>query len=210
MIDRSEPNAEDSRPDQDLEELSRDEQALGLRHQSLPYHEIASRLGWASKSSAFQAVQRALAREQQESPQQARAIMSAQLDEIVEVIRSIALADSSSPDLKLRAAKTLLATLDRKAKLLGLDVPMRRVVEVTEITAATLVAERKRVEDELRDSGFDTSLLPTAAEMQALFNSRLSRARGVADVVGGGATGGISLRRASDPPPQDDPTDGAA
>jgi len=197
----SEPPGPNPGPDQDLDEPSRDEQALALRRQSLPYDEIASRLGWASKSSAFQAVQRAQAREQQESPQQARANISAQLDELGEAVRSIALGDGSAPDLRLRAAKGYLSVLDRKARLLGLDVPMVRVVEITEITEEAIANEKARIGAELRDAGFDLSLLPTSEQMAAQILATRSAPGGVEFV---GVAGGVSLRRVETSNPKAD------
>lgn len=102
----------------------RDAKALALKLKGWTYQEIADELDVA-KSSAYDAVQRALTTEigdQQENRDRYRAEQVAQCDVALKGL--YAKVEAGDP----RAIDSWVRVLDRKAKVLGLDAPLKLVV----------------------------------------------------------------------------------
>jgi hypothetical protein len=101
-----------------------------MRCAGKPYHEIAKAIGRSSPSAAYKAVRRALDRVEADIAQGAiklRAQQSARIDELLIAIweKAIGVRDElgnrvTQPDL--RAVDRVIKLLERRAKLLGLDV----------------------------------------------------------------------------------------
>lgn len=98
--------------------------ALRLRKAGVTYEMIASTLGYSSRQAAHRAVMRALDRTIQEPAEDLRKLELERLAELQRVLWPKALeADTRSVD-------RVLAIMERRARLLGLDAPVR--AEVTE------------------------------------------------------------------------------
>ena len=149
-----------------------DDRALALRRQHVSYREIARQLGLSSPSRAHAAVRRAIAAEPFDDVEAVRRDIAEQLDEALGLARSIirraALVGPASgtrpavndDDRAVRALETYVRLLDRKAKLFGADLPVRRFVQVEVITDELLRAEGERLEAELAElSAEDRQLL---------------------------------------------------
>lgn len=141
----------------------RDSEALELKKQGLTYRQIGDRLG-CSPSTAYEAVQRALASTRQEPADALRRIEAERLDRmtvileevlhrrmgVVDALRSDPGLDEdgktgeASDELLLKTVDRYLRIQERRAKLLGLDAPARH-----EITLAELEGEIARLEDSL-------------------------------------------------------------
>lgn len=143
----------------------RDTRALELRRHGLGYDQIAVQMGWRNRSSAYDAVQRALADSAYEAAEEVRAIEAARLDDLTLVLNRVLAThhfvvsaatgkvarhpDTGEPLLDdapiIHAVAGLLRIAERRAKLLGLDAPTRHEV----ITTDALDAEIRRLEAEL-------------------------------------------------------------
>ena len=141
-----------------------DEHALLLRRQSMSYRAIAAELG-CPVSVAFRRVQRAQSLELQETTDQVRANIAAQLDEAIGRMFEIMSSDKMTRYQAVRAAEQLIRALDRKARLFGADLPVKRFVDVHVVTDAALEEERLHIEAELTARGIDVSALPTPEEI---------------------------------------------
>jgi hypothetical protein len=113
-----------------LEAAERHRQALELRKEGLTFEAIAQRLGYGSVSSAFRAVQRTLRRTLQEPADELRKLELERLDALWENLWD--------QRHKPHVVDRLLAIMERRAKLLGLDAPSK--IDIThrlrEIAAA--------------------------------------------------------------------------
>lgn len=183
-----------------------DDRALALRRQHVSYREIARQLGLSSPSRAHAAVRRAIAAEPFDDVEAVRRDIAEQLDEALGVARSIIrraalVGPASGPqpaanddDRAVRALETYVRLLDRKAKLFGADLPVRRFVQVEVITDELLRAEGERLEAELTAMGVDLSAFPTPEEIaQRLLATRQAVALPERVDVGPVARGGIAL-----------------
>jgi hypothetical protein len=142
-----------------------DGRALEYRRRGLSYEQIAVQMGWRSVSSAYGAVQRALADGAREAAEEVRAIEAARLDDLTRVLtrimatrhyvvsvgsgRIVRHPDTGEPLVDdgpvMHAVAGLLRISERRAKLLGLDAPTRHEV----ITLGHIDAEIARLEAEL-------------------------------------------------------------
>jgi hypothetical protein len=94
-------------------------QALELRLAGATYDEIAERLGYASRSGAFNAVDSALKLTKREPAEGVRRLSAERLDRATLAIwRKVSAGD-------LHAIDVLLRVESRRAKLLGLDAPQQ-------------------------------------------------------------------------------------
>jgi hypothetical protein len=146
-----------------------DTRALEYRRRGLDYRQIAAQMGWRAASSAYAAVQRALADTAYEVSDEVRAIETARLDDLTRVLHRVLVSrhyvvsvgsgrivrhpDSGEPLVDdgptLHAVAGLLRIAERRAKLLGLDAPTRHEV----ITTDALDAEIRRLEAEMGERG---------------------------------------------------------
>jgi hypothetical protein len=129
----------------DPDTAARDAEACRLRARNLTYRQIADELG-IDVRAAYDGVQRALKDTLQEPADDLRRLELERLDELARQARGVMEAThyvvdkgnvvmwEGSPLLDdapvLAAVDRLLKVQDRRAKLLGLDVPVKRQVEV--------------------------------------------------------------------------------
>jgi hypothetical protein len=98
-------------------------QALELRKNGRDYRYIATSLEYAGPSGAYKAVMTALTETLREPADDVRKLELDRLDALLEAIWPLAL----SPDLK--AQEQVLRLMDRRAKYLGLDAPVKVDIE---------------------------------------------------------------------------------
>lgn len=101
-----------------------DTEALTMRSRGFTYQKIADAMG-CSMTGAFKRVQRALAAIPQEAVEEYRRLEGERLDSLLAVALHQALTGSRS----LLAIDRVLAIMDRRAKLMGLDAPIRQQIE---------------------------------------------------------------------------------
>ena len=142
----------------------RDSEALDLKRSGLNYRQIAESLD-CSPSTAYEAVQRALASTRQEPADALRRLEAERLDRMTVILEEIITrrmiaadvlsnlpqadddggkASEASDELLLKTVDRYLRIQERRAKLLGLDAPARH-----EITLESLESEIARLEDSL-------------------------------------------------------------
>jgi hypothetical protein len=133
-----------------IADRERDAQAVVLRARGIPHRQIAKQLGWNSPASAVNAINRALQDTYREKLDDARRIEEDKLDDLTRIVwREISrphfvastttgkvvvhpgtgepMADSEAV---LRGVDRLIKIAERRAKLRGLDAPVRAKVEV--------------------------------------------------------------------------------
>lgn len=98
---------------------------MRLRIQGFSFREIALRLGYNSPQASFDAVKRALEKTLREPANELRSLESERLDEMFQRAYLMALSGD------LQAMQTAMKVMERRAKLLGLDAPVK-----TELTGA--------------------------------------------------------------------------
>ena len=106
-------------------QLDREAECLRLRRGGLTLDEIAKRVGYASISSVHDALQRANARIIAENVEAIRELEKDRLD----LIQAANWSNAMQGDIQ--AGALILRVMDRRAKLLGLDMPVRIQQEVT-------------------------------------------------------------------------------
>lgn len=128
----------------DPDTAERDAEACRLRARALSYAEIAKRLGYVDESHAHRAVQRALKATVQEASDELRAVELKRLDGLYRLALKVAerahvtvsngrvvhLGDLPLQDdaPALAAIDRLLKIQERRARLLGLDAPVKHEV----------------------------------------------------------------------------------
>lgn len=146
----------------------KDIRALELRRRGLNYSQVAAEMGYRSQSSAYEAVQRALADSAREPADEVRRIEAERLDELtrhlnrVLVTRHYTVTQSGKivthPETGLpllddgpviQAVAGLVRIAERRAKLLGLDAPTKHEV----ITMDAIEAEIRKLEAQVGDAG---------------------------------------------------------
>lgn len=162
-----------------LQTLERDGRALALRKQHLTYDQIAEQLGLSSKSAAYAAVQRALARVPYEAADEVRQIENERLEQMArrtlavmvgthvrlsggEIVRDEHGNPLTDPMPVLKAVDSMLKIMERRARLLGLDAP----VDVNMITSTQVDIEIARLSAELLSKGLDPERI-MAGEIEA-------------------------------------------
>ena len=156
----------------ELETRHREAEAVRLRAANMSYDEIARQLGWSNDSAARKAVQRALARHEEDNIDELRKVENAKLDLLEEylwrilettyyahdrgrIVHDIELVENGTevvptlvkiedPGPHISAIRELRQVSARRAALMGLDAPMRRIVDV--ITDDAVEAEIRRLE----------------------------------------------------------------
>jgi hypothetical protein len=98
-----------------LEALERHVQALKMRAAGMEYHDIARELGYKTPGGAFKAVKTALVKTLQEPADELRKLEVNRLDELLFVLWP----QRHKPQYTDR----ILRIMERRAKLLGLDMP---------------------------------------------------------------------------------------
>lgn len=130
----------------EIEDRRREQQAVALRARGTTYADIALALGWADKSAAAKAVQRALDRANEGEVGILRQLELARLAELEAEAWAVLKRDhiatnfgkvalyNGKPVLddgpKLAAIDRLTRLSVQRSKLLGLEAPQRRIVEV--------------------------------------------------------------------------------
>jgi len=107
---------------------------------------IADRTGYASASAAHAAYQRAARRVVQEDIEAIRRVEAERLDLAQSAIWGAVLSGN------LTAVTTLIRIQERRAKLLGLDQPIRQQIEVTNYDGDTIDREVARLAEFLNSS----------------------------------------------------------
>jgi len=126
-----------------------DTQALKLRNLGMSYQAIADHMG-CSKPTAYARCQRALAAIPAEAVDEYRRIEGQRLDLLLEVAMEKALSNEKG---SLFAIDRVLAIQERRARLLGLDAPVKTEV----ITLDYIQSEIQRLEATLGDIDADDS-----------------------------------------------------
>ena len=106
------------------EQARTDADALKLRSRGFTYPQIAENMGCAM-STAYDRVKRALAAIPYEAVEEYRRLEGERLDALLAVATHQALTGKRS----LLAIDRVLAIMDRRAKLMGLDAPIRQQIE---------------------------------------------------------------------------------
>jgi len=133
------------------EVLDKEIEVVKLRRGGLTWDLIAERVGYGSASAAHAAYQRAAKRAVYEDVDAIRQVEGERLDLMQSAVWGKALQGD------LPAIQTLIRIMERRAKLLGLDQPLRQQIEVTTYDGDSIDAEvRKLVE--LLNSGTQSSL----------------------------------------------------
>lgn len=120
-----------------IEAAERQAKALTLRKAGLSFEQIANQLGYADAASAYNAVKAALEKTLQEPAQELRDLECARLDAML-----MGLWKEASTGRWL-AVDRVLAIMDRRAKLLGLDAPTKQHTEQT-VAMAVNAADASR------------------------------------------------------------------
>ncbi len=130
-----------SRSDIRAETIAREEKVLNLRKAGASFQAIAMQLGFKNSSGAHQAFVRAMKRSIIPHIDEIRDTELARLESLQLGLWSKAQSGDS------RAAEVIIKIMERRAKLLGLDAPVRSTVTV--ITEDLIDAEIARLEAEL-------------------------------------------------------------
>lgn len=101
--------------------------AVELRKAGVPYAQIAEHVGYASPSSAYRAVMRALAQNQSEEVEELRMIEGARLDRMQQTVWHRAM------DGDLPTIDRVLRIMERRARLFGLDAPQKVAVSTSAV-----------------------------------------------------------------------------
>ncbi len=128
-----------------VEHVEKQRQALELRKAGATFDQIAKALGYANAGGAYKVVQAGL-----------RAVVQQPADEVrqLEVERLDAMLRALWPDAmagKWLAIDRCLGIMDRRARLLGLDAPLR--IEEHVITEDAVDAEIRRLSEQLAEQG---------------------------------------------------------
>ena len=112
------------------ETLAMENRVMTLRLAGMQFDQIAEEVGYADASGAYRAYQRVMARTVQPVADEIREEEVRRLDRLISAYWPRALgAGGNDPNAK--AADVVYKAMDRRAKLLGLDAPVKQEVEVT-------------------------------------------------------------------------------
>ena len=126
---------------------ARDAEALKLRLDGMTFPQIADQLGFASKGHAFTAVRRALADSYRIERAEAVRVEQDRLDMLTRAFTRVMDAPGQDPQMVVTAGLALLRVSESRRRMLGLDAPPRRRIEV--ITEDAVDAEIARLEARL-------------------------------------------------------------
>lgn len=142
-----------------LDTVRRDADAAAMRARGATYQDVAAALGYASRGAACEGVSRALAAVPVEAADELRAVERIRLDAITARAWDIAMAEHpmisygrvvdgvNDPGPVLHALEVIRRVSESRRRLLGIDAPIRRAVEV--ITNDVIMAEIERLSAEL-------------------------------------------------------------
>jgi DNA-binding CsgD family transcriptional regulator len=137
-----EPPAVPASLEQAAATADRDGQALRLRATGLSYAAIGRQLG-VNESTAHRAVERALRRTPREPAADVVALEADRLDQLYS--RAVAVLAQAPDDMtRLHAIDRALRVMERRAKLLGLDAPVKvdhRIMDSVDAKLEALAAE---------------------------------------------------------------------
>jgi hypothetical protein len=120
--------------------IDRERQVLELRRAGATFDDIAVRLGFANKSGAWQAYKRALDRTLVDAgADELRAIEADRLDRLQQRVWVLALGGD------LPAVNVMLRIMERRARLLGLDAPVKQELRVEQVDPTSIDAEVQRL-----------------------------------------------------------------
>lgn len=118
-----------------LNARQRELKALEMRMAGQPYSRIAAALGYRGRSSAYTAVMRVLERREQEPAERVRLLELQRLERLLLTYWQRA-TRQRTPDIN--AAKLCLDILARRARMLGLDAPVK--VDITDLVREVALA----------------------------------------------------------------------
>ena len=148
------------------------DQALAMRREGLSLRAVAAEQG-VSHSTVLRRAQRARRRLEGETPEDVRADLSAQLDEVILRMRSILFAKDAKRGEATRAAEQIISAAKAKARLVGAEAPSRQIIKLNYVSEEALAEEREQLEATLVAMGVDLSAFPTPEEIaQKLLASR--------------------------------------
>jgi len=123
----------------DPDTLEKEAQVLSLRRLGFTFDQIAKQLGYASSSGAYNAYRRACLKIIYEEVEETRKMEMDRLDNAQMRIMT------GVNNGNIAAINTLLRIMERRARLLGLDQPMKAQVEVTNYDTSSIDAEVSRL-----------------------------------------------------------------
>ena len=126
-----------------VEHVEKQAEALRLRKAGKTFEQIAQALGYTNRGTAYQLVMQALKATIQEPADDLRKLEAERLDALLDALWPTAIAG------KWLAVDRCLAIMDRRAKLLGLDAPQRRIIET--YTRDAFMEAMAELEGELAD-----------------------------------------------------------
>jgi len=141
------------------EQAHLDTKALRLRSLGMSYQAIADQMG-VTKATAYNRCQRALAAIPAEAVDEFRRLEGQRLDLLLEKAMDKALSEEKGA---LFAIDRVLAIMDRRAKLMGLDAPIKTEV----ITLDYIQSEIQRLEITLGELDADDSAAEVGGSTQA-------------------------------------------
>jgi len=137
-----------------------DTEALRLRSRGMTYQKIADSLG-VTKATAYNRVQRALAAIPAEAVDEYRRLETERLDSLLEMALEKALDPNNKSSLF--AVDRTLAIMDRRAKLLGLDAPVKTEI----VTMDYMDKEIQRLEALLGETSDDDRTTEISQDQKA-------------------------------------------
>lgn len=134
------------------EVLDRETQVIALRREGLTFDQIAQRVGYADKQGAYAAYTRAVNRITAEDVHAIRMVEAERLDIATQSIWQNVLAG------EIPAVNALLKIMDRRAKMFGLDMPVKTQVEVVTYDAGNIKANLAAIVAGLANSSTQSEL----------------------------------------------------
>lgn len=107
---------------------------MTLRLAGMPFEQIAREVGYADQSGAYRAYQRVMERTVRPMADEAREEEVSRLDRLIMSYWPRALGGNGH-DPNPKAADVVFRAMDRRAKLLGLDAPIKQEIDVTTYTS---------------------------------------------------------------------------
>lgn len=112
-------------------DIKRDARALELRTEGWAYQEIADELG-VSRSTAFRGIKHALADIEQPAVEQYRLEMNEQIDKMQSMLMERL--EDADDDTLTKLLSRVERLLERRARLNGLDAPVKAELDVKNVT----------------------------------------------------------------------------
>ena len=94
-----------------------------------------------------------------ESPEETRANLAAQLDEVILRMRSILVSKEATHGAATWAAEQIVAAAKAKARRVGAEAPARQIIKLNYVSEEALAEEREQLEATLTAMGVDLSVL---------------------------------------------------